>query len=127
LVLEPKVKCARDVDLERQLAEAKGLPTDSEVCHSCGSAVAVVWAAKDEDWRKVVGGPGGILCPKCFDSRAEKRGLVFAYIAVPLADGWRTDWYEAQGKLDAVQDWYAELMDWGPALLPGLARILKGE
>lgn len=31
---------------------------------------------------------------------------------------------EAQGKLEAVREWYASLGDWGDAMLPGLAAIL---
>ena len=34
---------------------------------------------------------------------------------------------EAQGKLKAVEEWYAELKGWGPWLLPGLDRILSKE
>ena len=84
---------ARAERAEQECEAAKGLPTDSEVCHSCRSAVALIWAAKNEDWDKVVGGPSGIRCAKCFAAEAEKCGINLAYIAVPLADGWRTDWY----------------------------------
>ncbi len=94
---------------EQECDAAKGLPTDSEVCHSCRSAVALIWAAKNEDWDKVVGGPSGIRCAKCFAAEAEKCGINLAYIAVPLADGWRTDWYGykalAERRKDALGKW----------------------
>ena len=75
--------------LAEELAEAKGLPTDGEVCQSCGSAVALVWHARDEDWNRVIGGPNGIRCARCFVAEAwEKCHIYFAFLAVPLRDGW---------------------------------------
>ncbi len=94
---------ARVEEAKQERDAAKGLPTECEVCHSCGSAVALIWAAKDEDWNEVVGSPGGIRCAKCFAAEAERRGLNLAYIAVPLADGWRTDWYGYKALAEQVR------------------------
>ena len=80
-----RAKVAR---LGGELAEAKGLPTDSEICQRCGSAVALVWHASDEDWEKVVGGPGGLRCASCFAAEAREKGIHLAFLAVPLKDGW---------------------------------------
>jgi hypothetical protein len=85
------------------LEEAQGLPTDGEICHSCGSAVAAVWHARDEEWEAVVGGPGGIRCVRCFAAEAEQKGIHLAFVTVPLKGNWTTELAEAQGKLEAVR------------------------
>ena len=75
--------------LREQVATARGLPTDGEVCQSCGSAVKVVWHVPDEVWREVIGGPAGLRCPDCFKEEAfAKTGTMYAFLAVPLVDGW---------------------------------------
>jgi hypothetical protein len=95
---------ANILSLERQLAEARGLPTDGEICHSCGSAVAAVWHARDEEWEAVVGGPGGIRCVRCFAAEAEQKGIHLAFVTVSFEEDWTTDLHEALGKLDAVRE-----------------------
>ncbi len=96
IVGEVRTLRVRVADLEAALAEAKGLPTDGEICQSCGSAVTVIWAVKDKDWRELIGGPGGILCPRCFTDRAARRGEAFAFLAVPFTQGWSTEWYDLE-------------------------------
>jgi hypothetical protein len=89
-------------EAEQERDAAKGLPTDSEVCQSCGSAVALVWAARDQDWLMVVGHPGGLLCPKCFAEKAwQHHGISLAFLAVPLEDGWSTEWYRLEAWIAA--------------------------
>jgi hypothetical protein len=39
-----------------------------ERCQDCGHDYPA-WRASDEDWYRVVGGPGGLLCPACFGDR----------------------------------------------------------
>lgn len=81
--LRKQLKRAKD-----DLAKARGLPTDSEMCQSCGSAVVLVWHATDEDWEKVVGDPAGLRCARCFAAKALEKGINLAFLAVPLENGW---------------------------------------
>lgn len=46
-----------------------------EICRRCKEPVGVVWAAPDELWWKVTGGPGGIMCVRCFSEAAQAVGV----------------------------------------------------
>jgi hypothetical protein len=60
-----------------------------EFCDDCGVRQPVVWSADNALWAKVIGktwdgsseGPGGVLCPRCFDSRARRLGLGVRFTA----------------------------------------------
>ncbi len=56
-----------------------------EFCHECGIRQPVVWTARDELWREVVGGPYGVLCPGCFDKAAVAKGLFLRW--KPIVEG----------------------------------------
>ena len=45
-----------------------------EACQFCGRPY-VLWGAPDALWIEVMGSPGGLSCPSCFDRRADKRGV----------------------------------------------------
>lgn len=51
-----------------------------EYCRDCGVRQPVVWWSPNELWAELTGQPlaadmGGVLCPNCFDRRAEKHGI----------------------------------------------------
>ena len=54
-----------------------------EYCHDCGVKQPLVWKADEELWASVTGKTdgSGILCPKCFDIRAEKIGILVYWVA----------------------------------------------
>lgn len=45
-----------------------------EFCHRCGVRMPLVWRAPDPLWAEV-GSEWGVLCPKCFDELARRKGL----------------------------------------------------
>lgn len=54
-----------------------------EFCHDCGVRQPLVWWADNSLWSEVTGAKPvdgdnmpGILCPNCFDRRADKMGLL---------------------------------------------------
>jgi len=47
-----------------------------EYCDDCGVRQPLVWYSPDEVWREVTGAVGGVLCPKCFDIRGKRKGLL---------------------------------------------------
>lgn len=55
-----------------------------EFCHRCGIQQPLVWWCEGVDhcslWAEVAG-PHGILCPKCFDRLARKRGIAIRFLA----------------------------------------------
>jgi hypothetical protein len=83
---EPVYRDLAEARMERDAA--KGLPTDGEICDSCGSAVAIVWHARDIEWEAVVGGSTGLRCPRCFAAEAEQKGISLAFVAVLLEENW---------------------------------------
>lgn len=58
-----------------------------EFCKDCGVTQPLVWTADDALWAIVSGrgDGGGVLCPKCFDNRADAMGLMLRW--VPVAEG----------------------------------------
>ena len=61
-----------------------------EFCHDCGREQPVIWwCESNELWAEVAGQDyvekpyyaGGILCPKCFERRARKKGILIRWIA----------------------------------------------
>lgn len=44
-------------------------------CHECG-ALNPSWHAPNELWNRVMGGPNGIICPVCFQAKADAMGIV---------------------------------------------------
>jgi hypothetical protein len=57
----------------------------TEFCHDCGVEQPLVWWCSSDDlWREVTGYTkgNGILCPKCFDKRAEKKKISIRWLAV---------------------------------------------
>jgi len=53
-----------------------------EVCEDCGRGYPL-WRALDDLWWSVMDGPGGLLCPGCFDRRADECGIQVHLWAVP--------------------------------------------
>lgn len=51
-----------------------------EYCKDCGVKQPVVWTADDELWNLVWGNDGGVLCPRCFDSRCRRLGLFLLWM-----------------------------------------------
>ena len=52
-----------------------------EYCHDCGRTQPVVWHATDDLWAQVSGHPdgSGVLCPDCFDRRAQAMGMLLLW------------------------------------------------
>lgn len=61
-----------------------------EFCDDCGIKQPLVWRADNALWAEIIGkpwdggreGPGGVLCPTCFDRRAERLGILLNWTAV---------------------------------------------
>lgn len=49
-----------------------------EFCKKCGVRQPLVWHAADEIWEEV-SGQYGVLCPSCFDERADKQGILLVW------------------------------------------------
>ena len=47
----------------------------SEQCQDCGGYNGLLWNAPDPLWKELVGRYGGLLCPRCFNARADKAGI----------------------------------------------------
>lgn len=47
-----------------------------EFCLDCGVKQPLVWHASNDLWMKVMKHSGGVVCPTCFDKRAEAQGLL---------------------------------------------------
>lgn len=56
---------------------------ETEICCYCGGKVGVVWWCQDSDlWSRLTGWEdGGISCVDCFDSLAQKAGLLLQWAA----------------------------------------------
>ena len=52
--------------------QKEGHPEDK--CQECGSRNPC-WSAPNELWNIVVGSPDGILCPRCFQDKADEKGI----------------------------------------------------
>ena len=66
-------------------------------------------------------------CPKCAGLERQVAEVLAGNARLQRAFIHQRDRYTAaQGKLEEVEEWYAELSDWGPAVLPGLDAILRG-
>ena len=57
---------------------------NSEICYDCGKPVEVVWTAANELWNKIIGGPAGILCIRCFDDRCRDEGKYLRWVPEDL-------------------------------------------
>ena len=54
---------------------------DGERCNDCGGRYdRTIWTAPDWLWQLLVGHPGGLLCPGCFDDRAKARGMFLRWV-----------------------------------------------
>ena len=53
----------------------------TEFCHDCGRTQPLVWHAPDDLWADVMGRTdgGGVVCPECFDKRADGLGLLLRW------------------------------------------------
>jgi hypothetical protein len=85
--LERQAKTAGQAASATKIGSPVGNPSHSERCHCCGRTYSeTVWRADDELWRKVCGG-FGLLCPRCFDDRAERLGLMLVWRPEVVAYG----------------------------------------
>lgn len=75
---EPRTTAARLRLAWHDLIVHALLHKGGERCEDCGRAYPL-WFADDDDWRRTLGGPGGLLCPTCFIARggqaAHRRGV----------------------------------------------------
>ena len=46
----------------------------SETCQECGRRHHLLWHSPQPLWDELIGRPGGILCPRCFDAKARATG-----------------------------------------------------
>lgn len=60
--------------------------TITEYCHDCGVEQPLVWWAPNELWAEVmdetqvgIENMPGVVCPKCFDRRADAKGLMLRW------------------------------------------------
>src|SRR5436189_74128 len=53
-----------------------------EFCHDCGRRQPLIWHADDNVWEVITGRTdgGGVLCPQCFDRRAEAVGVMLYWV-----------------------------------------------
>lgn len=47
----------------------------SETCQECGRRHHLLWHSPQPLWDELIGRPGGILCPRCFDAKARATGI----------------------------------------------------
>lgn len=45
-----------------------------DYCQQCGGK-NIVWSADNDLWNKVIGSPNGIICPQCFEKKAEESAV----------------------------------------------------
>jgi hypothetical protein len=57
---------------------------ETEICQWCGGRVRIVWTASDEDWLRVMGHDGGVLCVFCFEGAMEEQGRFIRWVPTPL-------------------------------------------
>jgi hypothetical protein len=56
-----------------------------EFCQRCGIRQPLAWQCdSDEIWKEINGTTNGVLCPKCFDAIAKKKGIFIMW----HAEGW---------------------------------------
>jgi hypothetical protein len=53
-----------------------------EFCKDCGVQQSLVWTASNQLWAEVSGrgDGGGVLCPICFDRRAQRLGYLLRWV-----------------------------------------------
>ena len=56
-----------------------------DYCQECGN-VNPSWHAPNDLWNKVTGNPPLIICPFCFQKRAESFGVVVHFVAESLTE-----------------------------------------
>lgn len=54
---------------------------EGERCGRCSNRYVVVWAAENDLWNEVEGGPSGMRCPQCFVLDCEARGIYPFFVA----------------------------------------------
>ena len=71
--------------LKAEMATLKGDDDGTEQCMNCGSMVEQTWHVSDELWNNLSGYPqgNGVLCPRCFDRKALKRGVYLYWACQP--------------------------------------------
>lgn len=52
-----------------------------EFCHRCGRKQELTWWCASNEMYEEIAGRATILCPKCFDIEASKRGLPIQWTA----------------------------------------------
>jgi len=63
-----------------------GMFTITEFCDRCGARQPLVWYTDDESWFTTTGQEEGVLCPRCFDERARKMGILLRWWAYREGD-----------------------------------------
>ncbi|HXI19139.1 MAG TPA: hypothetical protein VNM48_22465 [Chloroflexota bacterium] len=51
-----------------------------EFCDDCGRRQPLVWTADDAVWAEFAPPDGGVLCPECFDKRADRKGVMLRWV-----------------------------------------------
>ena len=80
--------------LEGMVESLRGEPFREEVgeghpeyrCGLCGNANNPTWYAPNELWNEVMGSPNGIICPKCFQDKAQAKGITTIGKVIRLDD-----------------------------------------
>lgn len=55
-------------------------PHPEDYCQQCGGK-NVTWNAPNDLWNTIMGKPDGIICPSCFEKRAEEKGISIIFNA----------------------------------------------
>lgn len=55
-----------------------------EFCHECGREVEQVWWCENDEWWARLTSGNEILCVRCFDKRAQSRGVLFRFVATEI-------------------------------------------
>lgn len=60
---------------------------DSELCYDCGRPYSLWWCDVPGLWSRVTGyADNGLCCPRCFERRAERIGIVVEWRPVVFCD-----------------------------------------
>ena len=54
------------------------ITTVIEFCKDCGARQPIVWHATDDLWDRI-SGDKNVLCPNCFDKRADQKGILLMW------------------------------------------------
>lgn len=77
----------------------------SESCQECERPQPLVWHAPDPLWMELIGHGSGVLCPRCFQKKIDRAGIMVTWTPMVIARGKRGDWrFTSNHWHDATRD-----------------------